>query len=222
MCSNEATSDEHVPPRCFFPKLKDLPTGVNYRKDLITVPSCDSHNSEKSKDDEYLRMVVVSHYENNLVAQRHFSKKIMRSIARRPSLLGIIKEPRPAMVEGKSTGAFTVDRARFDRAMDCIVRALYYNDTKKKWIEPITIQTPALFPIEREDYKEIYRNIQHIGLMADKIFETSPRIGSNQEIFYYQIYCVEQLRRLLVKMVFYEGYIVVAYSSPTINWLQEN
>ena len=54
MCTSAATSVEHVPPRCLFPEQKDLPIGVDLRKQLITVPSCDIHNSRKSKDDEYL------------------------------------------------------------------------------------------------------------------------------------------------------------------------
>lgn len=49
-CENEATSVEHTPPKCIFPQLKDFPH-KNLRRNLITVPSCDRHNSAKSKDD---------------------------------------------------------------------------------------------------------------------------------------------------------------------------
>ena len=41
MCEKESTSSEHVPPKCLFPEKKDLPDGVDLRKSLITVPSCD-------------------------------------------------------------------------------------------------------------------------------------------------------------------------------------
>ena len=54
MCSAPKTSVEHVPPKGLFPKSKDLPAGMNLRKQLITVPACDLHNTEKSHDDEYL------------------------------------------------------------------------------------------------------------------------------------------------------------------------
>lgn len=50
MCDQTAVGDEHVPPRCLFPKAKDLPNGVDLRKDLITVLSCADHNSEKSRE----------------------------------------------------------------------------------------------------------------------------------------------------------------------------
>lgn len=50
-CSNIATGKEHLPPRCFFPK--------GMRKSLITAPSCDEHNSEKSKEDEYIKSILL-------------------------------------------------------------------------------------------------------------------------------------------------------------------
>ncbi|MDC5072991.1 hypothetical protein NRA08_18095, partial [Acinetobacter baumannii] len=57
MCDAEATTVEHVPPKCIFPESKDLSSAdklLDFRKQLITVPSCDDHNGKKSKDDEYL------------------------------------------------------------------------------------------------------------------------------------------------------------------------
>lgn len=40
-CANEATSMEHVPPRCLFPEDKDVKHVYNkaFREHLITVPS---------------------------------------------------------------------------------------------------------------------------------------------------------------------------------------
>ena len=60
MCDNIATSHEHVPPQCLFPKMKEIDNGKDYRKSLIRVPSCDEHNSKKSSDDEYLRNILSS------------------------------------------------------------------------------------------------------------------------------------------------------------------
>ena len=52
VCGREATSREHVPPRCFFPDDN------RYRKQLITVRSCTEHNEDTSLDDEYVRNVI--------------------------------------------------------------------------------------------------------------------------------------------------------------------
>ena len=59
MCDQPSTSAEHVPPKCLFPEKKDLPEGVDLRKQLITVPACYVHNTRKSKNDEYLLFCLV-------------------------------------------------------------------------------------------------------------------------------------------------------------------
>ena len=51
-CGGEITGVEHVPPRSFFPKGK--------RQNLITVGSCDQHNQEKSREDEYIRAILLA------------------------------------------------------------------------------------------------------------------------------------------------------------------
>jgi hypothetical protein len=57
MCDSPETSREHAPPLCFFPETKDV--GRDLRRNLVTVPSCDVHNSKKSKDDEFFRSLVL-------------------------------------------------------------------------------------------------------------------------------------------------------------------
>lgn len=52
MCDAEATTVEHVPPKCIFPESKDLSSTdklLDFRKQLITVPSCDDHNGKNQK-----------------------------------------------------------------------------------------------------------------------------------------------------------------------------
>lgn len=48
--------DDHVPPEVFFRGL----SGRNYKTpDIITVPSCDSHNAKFSADDESLAWIIA-------------------------------------------------------------------------------------------------------------------------------------------------------------------
>lgn len=86
-CGQIATSDEHCPPKTLFPKLKDSPDGQDYRKNLLTVRSCDTHNTEKSKEDEYLLYVLVMCLPSNEVAKNQYLTKVKRAIDRRPKLL---------------------------------------------------------------------------------------------------------------------------------------
>jgi len=89
-CGTAATSTEHVPPACLFPEKKDLHDDVNYRKNLITVPSCDEHNSHKSKDDEYIQLILVNGYFDNKAGQDHFNSKTVRAMSRRPAILKFV------------------------------------------------------------------------------------------------------------------------------------
>jgi len=81
-CNDIATSREHVPPICLFPEAKDV-SGLNFRKDLITVPSCDKHNSKKSHDDEFLMVSIAGIVGNNLVGYLQFQTKVSRAIRRK-------------------------------------------------------------------------------------------------------------------------------------------
>jgi len=77
MCSEIASSREHVPPMCLFPEEKDIKTSM-FRKNLITVPSCTLHNSKKSKDDEFLMACVAGIVGNNFLGYFHTHTKIKR------------------------------------------------------------------------------------------------------------------------------------------------
>jgi len=105
MCDKVATGWEHVPPRCLFPEQKDLPEGVDLRKQLITVPACDEHNSAKSKDDEYLLNVLVINLPANEIAKNHFLTKIKRAVQRNPRLMNQIMQNRcPVVAVHKASG----------------------------------------------------------------------------------------------------------------------
>ena len=75
MCGGAITSMEHVPPKCIFPESKDM-EGENYRNNLITVPSCDIHNSHKSYDDEFLMVSLAGIFGNNSIGYRHKLGKV--------------------------------------------------------------------------------------------------------------------------------------------------
>lgn len=90
MCDAPPTSREHVPPKCLFPEEKDLPTGVSLRKNLFKVPSCDSHNSQKSHDDEYFLYVLSTSFQINEIGLNHYRTKVRRAAKRNSSILGKI------------------------------------------------------------------------------------------------------------------------------------
>jgi len=81
-CQAYATSREHVPPKCLFPEKKDI-LGFDLRRDLITVPSCEIHNTAKSSDDEFLLLNLSGIVGSNTVGEIQRWKKVERARIRR-------------------------------------------------------------------------------------------------------------------------------------------
>lgn len=67
-CQAQPTTDEHAPPKSFFPKDK--------RINLITVPSCKEHNNYKSHDDLYVLAQVTMNSSPKNRARDVFMKSI--------------------------------------------------------------------------------------------------------------------------------------------------
>jgi len=216
MCTKLSTTKEHIPPQCIFPEQKDLPAGVDFRRNLITVPSCDDHNLSKSYDDEYLNLVIMSHFENNLHAQRQFSKKQMRAFKERPSKYGMFKGMFPAKVFGLPSMGFIVDRERLDKSLDWISRGLYHHHFNDIWAERIRIVIPSLVAVGSPDSQEINLREAHISAITSKYLQGEPINGGNPEIFQYQFRRELDPLGFIVRMVFYEGFLVTAFSIPSV------
>lgn len=131
MCSLPATSLEHAPPKCLFPTARDTENGINLRKNLITVPSCDEHNSAKSKDDEYLLYSLSLSITSNNTGLNLFLTKVQRAAQRKPALaIELFSTSVPVSLQNTQTKeiaeahAITVNGARIDKVLAQCARAL--------------------------------------------------------------------------------------------------
>lgn len=222
MCSKPATSREHVPPKCLFPEKKDVPTGIDYRKNLITVPSCDEHNIEKSADDQALLVITLLNYSNNMVGQAHFGSKLIRTLERNSSVLGILTEKREIILNGQEATGFTINLARFNRLLERIVRALYYAEYGTHWDAPIRLMTPSLFDTTSHNASKVNQMQQEGKEAVNRFLSTAPIKGDNPEVFYYQLYKDLQEKTMITKLVFYNGFFVSAYSFPNMEKWQRS
>ena len=210
MCDRIAISDEHVPPRCIFPKVKDL--GIDYRKSLITVPSCGIHNMRKSKDDEYLMMALTCSITNNEVAMKQIKTKILRVWERNPKLAELLlRANMPVLANDEPTLAFKVDIDRFDRAIDWIARGLYYNQHQKSWSARLRIESPAMLFLEGKNALNANRILNHMGVAVNHALRDLPKIGENPDVFWYQI-LHNRPNELLINMMFFGGLQVLAFT----------
>lgn len=204
MCSNEATSVEHAPPKCLFPRQRDLPEGVNLRDQLITVPSCNEHNQQRSRDDEYLLYTLVINAASNDIARNHFFAAIMRRIERNPSLIQrYMSTSVPVTTENLETGetantfAVNIEYDRFKDSIDNLARAIYFHHFGLKLLSSITIQPEFMLRTLDPEYAHINGMITEISRASDVFFSESDYHGTNPEVFKYQIDEDNQGRKMM-------------------------
>lgn len=181
MCDENAVSREHIPPRCLFPKSKDLKQGLNLRKELLTVPSCDVHNSEKSGEDLYFLNVMTSIKGINEIGRQHYKKKIRRQNKRNSSIISRFAQ-RSIEIDGNL--AFEVEIERLDEFILCLGCALYLAYFKTKWDGNVEWFPEFLF--QCQDQNEEQERIQIIR-EVDSQFSEIPVHGENKEVFSYQV-----------------------------------
>lgn len=119
-CSAPATTREHFPPRCFFPKGE----GLNLQ--LKTVPSCKEHNNDKSSDDQYLLAhICMNASKGPSLARDRFVGSISPQLDRSPKFTLSIFEGATHFADG--TGSYKVDIGRFNNFFNHLCWALYFD-----------------------------------------------------------------------------------------------
>jgi|WetSurMetagenome_2_1015567.scaffolds.fasta_scaffold132912_2 hypothetical protein len=179
ICNQPATSREHVPAKCFFPK--------NKRVNLMTVESCDLHNIATSKDDEYVRNIIAMSLGNNGIALSHFLSECLKSFQRSPKLLSAttkIKKTVFVREFGKpnigQAAAFKIDRERFDLVLKKIAYALFYKNYNQTWERELLVGTEFL-RTQNMQTDDIGALIQTAKQLAIPIVYK----GVNQDVFKY-------------------------------------
>ena len=209
-CDQLATSRDHAPPLCLFPANAESPDGKSRRNNLITVPACDTHNLKKSKDDEYLMMVLAAPAQNNLVARSQILAKVIRAWNRRPHLATMaVQKPRPANLDGKASMIFQVDASRFDRSMELIARALIFHEGGSQWPGECQVWSPSMLPSKPETAGEVMATSRNLLAALAAIFEGVDFRGANPDVFQYRLRLpINQENVGMVELLFYEGFRV--------------
>ena len=180
------------------------------RNNLIRVPSCDIHNLHKTKDDEYLLFVLISHFQNNEVCQQQILTKFIRALKRKPHLASLfLKEYRGAIVNGKKTIAYKVDDERFNKSIEHVAKGIFYSHFKQKWVYPFNVVSFAFYKIDDPDFNKYVQN-GFIKILES--FEKDKAIGANPQVFKYKIHRSYDPDICLILMTFYEGFHVIAAS----------
>jgi len=211
-CNKPKVSDEHIPPQCLFPESKDLPTGLELRKNLITVPSCEEHNLRKSGDDEYLLFVLVANINVNFVGLNQWRTKIRRAMIKRPTKKGIFKNLQPVKYRNIDTGAYSIDFERLSRQFDLISRGIYFYHFREHWTHEISVALPFVISWGSEDAQQYRQAMIETANLVSGFLKDEPRRGENQEVFYYQYKIKTDSPGFVLRMVYYGGLEVVTIS----------
>lgn len=205
-CGAPATSREHVPPRNLFPKGKN--------KNLLTVPSCYTHNEALTKFDEKFRVYLQAR-ESNADALNEFQDRTFRGLSRPESqgmVRGLAKGARRVVVDGQQTIAMSVDPEEQNMYFGKIIRGLYFH----------LFQTPAKgrivsiskdFIVPGFDYDKLERII---GPYLDDPNMMEQGKTDNPDIFRYKYARTADFGKeaAAIEMVFYGGVKVLGLITP--------
>lgn len=204
MCDAPSVGKDHVPPKCLFPEER------RYRKSLIKVPSCDEHNSGRSKDDQYLRWVLSVTNAHSEVAMRVLNNGASPLFDKKPHLQETFLPDLHFQVSdgGMHKSTFAIDPVRFYNSVTSIARGLYYHHTwhSHKALGPMEINWGVL--------KGKQVAIQALDL-SDQEYETftsslpnQPEytLGENPEVFRYGFDLKSDPEHAVCIMRFYEGH----------------
>ncbi|MCJ7601466.1 MAG: hypothetical protein MUO63_08175 [Desulfobulbaceae bacterium] len=197
LCDENAVGNEHVPPRCIFPKSKDLEPGIDLRRELLTVPSCNLHNSEKSGEDVYFLNVITSLDGINEIGREHYRRQIRRQNSRNPSIIYRFAE---RAIEINSNLAHEVEIERLDVFIAHLAHALYLAHFGDKWHGEVSWMPEFLSRLPNRD-EEQKRITMIRGI--DSEFDGIAYHGANQGVFMYQVIEGDGLTKM--RLHFYDG-----------------
>lgn len=220
MCGRPATSREHVPPRSIFPEGKDL-DGKDHRRNLVTVPSCRIHNSEKSSDDEFLMVSLAGIIGNNSIGYMHKFSKVNRAIRRSANrlLIDVFAERKLFIIRDENKFLDVIwgkpDFDRLNRCFDRIARGIHLHHFRTRYLGEIVIYLGYLRHSDSSS-----RNFS--AFIRDKVgieMSYSEKFGKNDDIFFYQVSPVDQYGLFTFRMCFYGGLDIYAAFVPDRNKL---
>jgi hypothetical protein len=188
LCGNDSTSREHVPPLCLFPERKDIGHD-KFRINLITVPSCDLHNTKKTKEDEFLMACLAGIVGNNYIGYFHTRTKVSRALKRKKIefVNVIMKDPKEFIVKTKNGLHFPLllGHPDYNRLIICfehIAFGLYYHEFKTRFIGECRFILG--FIKYNDENTEKFKDI--ISYKFTQEAKDYPIKGANPDIFQYQ------------------------------------
>ena len=225
-CGKEATNREHIPPICLFPKNTDIKR-YNFRKDLITVPSCDKHNTLKSDDDEFLMFSLSSLIVNNPIGEFHHYTKVSRALKRKndqfieKEVLRNRKVKKVQLKDGNHT-LIAIGNPNYKRLTRCfrlIAYGLFYHEFKQSFQGQIKVLIGFIDYTDKNE-QTFKQFIKRRFELEDKLMQ--PLKGNNPEVFTYQFHSPDEYGIHGLRTTFYGASEVYYAFIPSKSIIPEN
>jgi len=224
-CGEHANSVEHVPPRCLFPESKDV-LGHDLRKNLITVPSCEVHNSRKSDDDEFLMLSLCGIVGSNPAGEIQRWKKVERARLRRKWEVTdvVLQKIDETEVIDQKDGSFKIvswGPPNVDRLKKCfehIARGLHFHHFGFRFIGQVNCHLEYLTK-QSGNMKSDHDRYLHA---IERDFKDMPSFGANPIVFSYQSSEKDEFGLYGFRLKFYEGLRVFCSFVPENTALPEH
>lgn len=122
-CKKNGTTKEHIPPKSFFP--------MDQRNQLLTVPSCESHNTAKSRDDTYVLAQICMNASPSNQSREVFIERVAPQLGYKSgSLRAIFLKDAVSLPNGAVI--YGVDIARFDHFFTALSCGIIYKVCKNR------------------------------------------------------------------------------------------
>ncbi|TGL13081.1 hypothetical protein EHQ42_14920 [Leptospira levettii] len=204
-CGKKATTREHIPPQSFFPKSQKL--------NLVTIPSCDDHNSKKTNKDEYVRNYISIHRSVREKGYEKFEEKTRSAFKKNKKLQNALENAEKVQLDGEETGIFIAKKEIFDDFFDHLASGIFYHITKSIFNGKWTIHLIS-FHEDRELYESNTENLTNL-LQAYKIISTKTNFKKikefeNEKVFLPLYYLENNGNKtsIFLNLTFYEGFKV--------------
>ena len=196
-CGKPATTKDHIPPKCLFPK--------GTRGHLITVPSCRDCNESMALDDQYFAAFLAVHWNNSPAALRVWNETV-RPQLRRADFQGLRKRfaasAKPIWLPSRGgfvqTGVLVGEDDRLDSSIRKIIKGLYHNH--------------VLSPVRPSDEIHVYYPVE------DPLLEVAKRanlVTVHEEVFQYRYAIAESEPVVSIWwLLFYRNILVVGATGP--------
>lgn len=177
-CGENANTDEHVPPKCFFPS--------EFRNQLLTVPSCRKHNEGFTKVDERC-FIYIQAASGSKIAYDIFVNKTDKNLShekKRGLKKSLDDEYEVFKIDDKEIHTNYIDVKYFNQFFEKIVKGLYYHHFRE------VINGKIVFFLRNilDDIEKYIEAEHHFNNMDNNGMLITGK-NSNASIFQYK-YCI--------------------------------